>query len=152
MAKQLDTALGIFQEMSKITQTQIEWSAKIDIAQMKSETDKAKAVLKTLGDSFGSVSDSATSMFSNLAEAYGNINISAFDKLTLKDMTQEQINMQKKLLEAQIDYINHLKDQGMDLNITNEGAPDWLNGLMGELFNTILTKAQGEGIKALVGV
>ena len=149
-----DLAIAQLKEMSDITQTQIEWDAKFNIAQLEAKSDEAKAVLDSLSDSFGSAADAASSMFGDLA---GMDTENTWDKWTkadpLMDVLEEQMQIQRDLADAQIDYIDYLKSGGgLDVNVKADGGADWLTGLLDDLFEGIKTKAAGEGMRALVGV
>jgi len=120
-------------------------------------TAKLKESLGGLSDSFSSVSESTASMFGDLAKALTSKDLSFMAQVKLESVyektSRKQLDMQEQLVKAQVGYIDYLKSGGgIDINVKNEGAPAWLDGLMDELFQKIVTKASGEGVKALIGL
>lgn len=135
-------------------------SAEKTIENLKRTTDQVTKLKESLGglsDSYGSVSTSTASMFESLTKALTSKDLGFMEKITIesayKETTKPWLEMQEKLVDAQVSYIDYLKSGGgLDINIKNEGAPAWLDGLLDELFTKITTKASGEGVKALVGI
>ena len=118
---------------------------------------KLKEALGGLNESHGAMSTAAASMFGSLTKALSSKDTGFMDKITIKSQyektTKPWLEMQGKLVDAQVGYINHLKaGGGLDINIKSEGGPAWLNGLTDDLLEKVVIKASGEGVKALVGI
>lgn len=125
------------------------------------KADRAVAKLKEsiggLSEAHGVVSTSMASMFDSLAKALSSKDMDFMGKVTIESAyektTKPWLEMQEKLVDAQVGYIDHLKSGGgLDINIKSEGGPAWLSGLTDDLLEKVVIKASGEGVKALVGI
>lgn len=152
-------------ESSDIIQTRLEWSAKLDIAQVEAASEQVVAIAKGLGDAWESSGDVMSSAFGSLADLAGSSRFSdvmdlAEQEMRIRDelleMQKKEIETQGQLMTAQIDYMQakseSLRSGDAMITINGDGLQPHLENIMWEIFSAIQIRVNEEGLDALVGV
>lgn len=144
---------------ASLIETQLEWTAKVDIAEIEAAADVAVAEARVMESAFSSVSDSITGISAGLGALTGLITSGDLDiggTWKAWDMLQAQIDMQQDLVDAQVELLDAQKSLMEEKEAKlKEGLPEigvevigdtegWLRGLMQSLFEEIMIKAQAE--------
>lgn len=144
---------------ASLIETQLEWTAKVDIAEIEAAADVAVAEAAVMESAFVSVSDSIAGISGGLGALTGLITSGDLDlggTWKAWDMLQAQIDMQQDLVDAQVELLDAQKSLMEEKEAKlKEGLPEigveiigdtegWLRGLMQTLFEEIMVKAQAE--------
>jgi TP901 family phage tail tape measure protein len=92
-------------ESSDIIQTRLEWSAKLDIAQVEAASEQVVAIAESLGDAWESSGDVMSSAFGSLADLAGSSRFS-----DVMDLAEQEMRIREELLELQRDQAEQTKD------------------------------------------
>jgi hypothetical protein len=144
-------------EFSGIIQTYIEWEAKLEIAQLEADTQRAVAAGESISTAFSAAADATAQAFGGLADVPS---IHFYEYLAL---VERQLEIQAALAEAQIDFTEaqteyfRLRNEALkkgdptsQVNVAVQGDMEgWLSGLMESLFNEVFIKASAEGFNVL---
>lgn len=145
----------------ELVKANLEWQAKLDIAQLEADAKKAVAAFETIGASVQATAEATASMFTSLVGGIENIDWYQYQELV--GLIERQLTVQESLADAQIRLTNEqaeymrlqnerLKrgEPAMQVQVTVEGDTEgWLAGLMESLFNEIFVKAKAEGFNVL---
>jgi TP901 family phage tail tape measure protein len=146
----------------ELVKANLEWTAKIEIAQLEADSKKAVAAFESIGASVQATADATAQMFGGLVGAFGQ-GLWPSEMDALFRLVERQLAVQESLAAAQVVLTNEqaeymrlqnerLKrgDAAVNVQVTVEGDTEgWLAGLMESLFNEIMTKASSEAFNAL---
>jgi TP901 family phage tail tape measure protein len=98
---EIQTELDIekLKAVTDVLNTSIEWSAKIDIAQIEADAEVAKAAFESIGEAVAAVADASASMFGDLS-GYDGAHF-----YELYDILSQQVDIEEKLVNAQVALI-----------------------------------------------
>ncbi|MEN6375578.1 MAG: phage tail tape measure protein [Smithella sp.] len=142
-----------------IIQKSIEWKAKIDIANIEAGTKQIEAAFKSVDNTITSTGTTMTSFVDSYVELYkSGQGVSS----TLEDLIEAEaerrdgaLELQKKLVEAQIDNLNArtdaLRSGSAMIQIDGAGLQPHLEAFMFEILAAIQIRANAEGAQLLVG-
>ncbi len=140
-------------------ETQIEWTAKIDIAEIEAAADIAVAQAGVMEEAFEAAADSISGISSgigSIADAMGSGELSMGEMDEMMVLMENQVEMQQKLVESQIEMNDALiaeteaKTEALEtgeaeISVSVEGDMEgWLKGLTQSLFDEIMVKAKTE--------
>lgn len=146
----LDTVKSIFSDTMSVINTQIEWGAKIDIAQIEADADQAIAAFDSIGDSVVSVTDVVGSMFSDITSLTSSTHF-----YELFEVMKDEMSIQEKLVDAQIKLIEaqvRKMDSGEAIfTISGENMSDAAMGFMYSIMDQIKIQNHADGGSMLMG-
>ena len=156
---QANIDIARIKEQSAIIQSNIEWKAKVDIAQIESETQRIKSMFGSVDAAIQSTGETLSSMFSDYIKYLSSGSYSSTLESVFAEENQrreETFQLQKELINAEIDEIqtrNKMMQEGKEIGIkiSAEGLQPHLTAFMFEILNQIQIKATAEGVKMLVG-
>jgi hypothetical protein len=105
MEQATELAKTRIKESSDIIQSQIEWDAKLDIAQVEAASEQVVAIAESLGDAWESSGDVMSSAFGSLADLAGSSRFS-----DVMDLAEQEMRIREELLELQRDQAEQTKD------------------------------------------
>lgn len=147
------------EDASSLIANQLEWTAKIDIAEIEAAADVAVAESRVMESAFSSVSESIAGISGGLGAIAGIItggDLWGAEKWAAWDLLGAQVQMQQDLVDAQTDLLDaqtkiaeikaeKMKEGEAEIGVEIIGDTEgWLKGLMQSLFEEIVIKAQAE--------
>lgn len=146
----LEATTKMFGDMTSVINTQIEWDAKFDIAQVEADAEKVKAAFESIGGSVVSVTSAVSSMFSSISGAGSYEFMKLFPILEKEQELQEKlINSQIKLTDAQAERIE--SGEPIGIRVESSALAPALEMIFQEIMTMTQTTANAEGL-ALLGV
>jgi TP901 family phage tail tape measure protein len=145
-------------ETSDIVQKSIEWSAKIDIAQIEASATIIKATFASIDNTITSTGTAINSMIGDYVKAYqtGGSNLIEDQIRKESQRRDEALTLQTTMTLAQVALIKQqtesLKAGNALIQIDGKGLQPHLEAFMFEILSAIQIKANAEGMKFLVGV
>jgi len=153
-----EVAIAKFQEVSEITQTSIEWGAKIDIEQIKADAKVMESALEGVASSVASTEK----VLGDLSGAYLEAG-SAWKSTTIEGLIRDEnkrrdqtFDLQQKLTEKQISLIEKKqaalgRDQGI-IQIDGSGLEPHLEAFMWEILSQVQIRVNEEYQEFLLGI
>jgi hypothetical protein len=143
---------------SDIIKEAIQWSAKLNIAQVEAGVKNLKNMFDSLDTGIKSTGDLLSDLFGALNDSSGwNRNIIE-DQIELESkLRQQEFDLQKELTEQQI-ALNKLKleaaesGKGMAITITSSGLEPHLENILWEILKKIQIRANATAAEFLLGV
>jgi len=146
-----------------LVKANLEWTAKIEIAQLEADAKKAVAAFETIGASVQATAEATASMFGGLIGALSEGGIGSYTRDRLFALVERQLAVQEGLAAAQVELTHEQSenmrlqnerirrgDPAMQIQVSVEGDTEgWLAGLMESLFNEIMLKAASESFNVL---
>lgn len=138
----------------------LEWKAKLDIAEVQANAEKVKAAFDSISKSVAATASATASMFGALAGAKDLTGSLYFD---LTSALAKQLQIQRDLADAQIKLTDAQTEEilarnramssgqavyNINVAITGDTA-GWMNGLMSEMLKQIIVKANAEAFNCL---
>jgi TP901 family phage tail tape measure protein len=147
-------------EASAIVQKEIEWKAKLDIADVEANAKIIEAAFKSIDNtisSTGATLASITGSYATLMAAGGSGGNAVYDEMRAESRRRDAALLQQKdLIAAEVANLNArtaLLDRGESLiKITADGLQPQLEAFMWEILKAIQIKANSEGANFLLGV
>lgn len=145
--------------IAELIETKLEWSAKINIAEIEAAADVAIAEAATMQTAFDAVSNSIAGISGGLGaitQALTSGELSMGEKWRMEDLLEEQVAMQRDLVDSQVEMNEAIiKTQEAKAEALEKGEGEigveiigntegWLKGLMESLFEEIMMKAKTE--------
>ena len=137
----------------------IEAKVSLNIAQLQEDTKRAQAVFESLDNTVNSTGDLIGSLF-GLFKDMDSLSFGAIraieDQIEKENQRrQEALNMQKKLVEAQIAQIR-AQTQALEkgdsiIKVDGAGLKPHLEAFMWEILRTIQVRVNADGLKMLLG-
>jgi len=158
-----ETARTIIETTAATIQTQIEWRARLDIAEVEAAADIAVATFENIGASVAAVSAAVGSMFAAMAAS----NVSAARWSDLRSLLRREMDIQETLVNSQVELndiqadimrerLRAMQDAGgitYNIGVAVEGDVDgWLTGLVQSLMTEIMVKATAEDFHCMCEV
>jgi TP901 family phage tail tape measure protein len=158
----LERDLANIEASAENLQTAMEWSAKVDIAEIEAAAKIGEAAFDNIGDSVVAVASGVADMFSALAGGMDGLSQSEkwkmFDILEDQQAAQEElINAQVALTKAQTEYMN-LKNEKLesgetaDINIDTTGLEPALEMVMWQIIEKVQIRANENAQEFLLGM
>lgn len=153
----IDTAK--IKAQAETIQTAMEWTAKLDIAEVEANAQKVTALAGVISDAYKSTGDTIASLFGTLAS--GDLGFS--EKWAIEDaikaeikLREAQLVLQEKLTDAEIALMNEktkkLKAGKTAIEIDGSGLAPHLEMIMWEVLEAIQVKANEEYNEFLLGI
>lgn len=147
---QLEAATTMFGDAMSVMNTQIEWDAQIDIAEIEADAQKVEAAFESIGVTVSAVSDVVATMFTGLSDYDGS------HFYELYDVMQDEMDMQRDLIAAQVRLIDAQiasMDRGDPIwTISGENMSDAAQGFMYAIMKEIQLTNFNDGGTSLMGV
>lgn len=153
----IDTEIERIKAQADTIQTAMEWEAKIDIAAIEADAEKAKAAFESVGQSIESSGDVLVAMFDKFGD------LTALQQLTLEDYIDRELAIQQQLVDAQTaliesqiaineEQLESIKRGESLITIDGTGLEPELEAFMIKILENIQIQAQVEGQDFLVGI
>jgi len=139
-------------EAHELIQKQVEWTAKVKIAEAEASAKKLQALAEMTSSSFEKV----TETIGKMTEILGGQDYGSGAYKDIYSLIESQVSVQNKLTDAQTELVKAnvdnirikndlMKNQGLVIKVNVEGdTQGWLEGMLNELLNAIFIKAKGE--------
>lgn len=147
------------EELNKVVLANIEWKAKLDIAEVQANAEVLKAAFESVGQSVESTAEAASSMLSDFAGFEGGMSDKWYMQRVIDDqmdLQREALEMQKGLTKAEVDLLKAKTDRIKDLSdeamitVNGDGLKPHLEMIMWEIFEQIQIRATQEGLDKLL--
>ncbi len=160
--EQLKADAGIIEtkikETAGIMKENIEWKAKLDIAEVEANATKVVAAFDTIGRNLESTGALMGELFGLLSgELDSSSKWAIMDQIEAENkIRQTQLELQIQLTEAEVAYMN-AKTEAMDrgdslITIDGAGLQPHLESFMFEILKAVQVKANAEGAEFLLGI
>lgn len=153
---EIDKELETIKANAALTQTAFEWTAKLNIEQIKADAEVAAAAFDSVADSVAATASAAADMTGALGDA--GIHFYEIYGLVVEQMRMEQqaLNMQQDLIDAQIAYMTAkteaLKGDEPLIKIDSSGLEPALEMILWEILQKIQIRATEEASEFLLGL
>lgn len=154
----IDKELAMIKTDAENLQSAMEWTAKLEIAQIEAETEKVKAMFGSVSDTIGSVSD-------EIGQLFGKVPKSEYDfgarewQAAVKQAMQIQADgfkLEQKLVEEQIKLMkskdDYLKSGKAMIKIDSTGLEPALEMIMWQILQKVQLKANEDAASFLLGI
>lgn len=140
-----------------LIKTMVEWKAKIDIAEIEAGVEKMKTMFTSIDTGIQSTGDLLSTLFTNL----GNVSAWNADLIEAQiekenKRRQEQFDLQKKLIEQQIELnkikIDRMKDGNFTIQIKSDGLEAELEAFMWKIIKKVQVRANEASAEFLLGM
>lgn len=148
---QLEATVSLFESAISVLNTQIEWSARVDIAQIEADSEQAIAAFESIGESVAAVSDVVGSMFSDLAEMGNSSHFYELFGALNREMTMQEdlIAAQIRLIDAQV---SHMERGEAIWTVSGENMSEAAMGFMYAIMDQIKIQNHADGGSSLMGI
>jgi TP901 family phage tail tape measure protein len=154
----IDKELATIKSNADNMQTAMEWTAKLEIAQIEAETEKVKAMFSSVSDTIGSVSSEIANLFGKVPKSeydFGAREWQASVKQAMK-IQEEGFKLEKALVEQQIRLMKQKEDaiwKGKALiKIDSTGLEPALEMIMWQILQKVQLKANEDAASFLLGI
>lgn len=156
-----DVEIAHIKSQAETLQTAVEWSAKLNIADVEAGAAVTKQAFSSIGDSVVAVSESTASMFGSLLGGWDDLTTG--DKWQFTDMIEDELDVQKKLADSQIE-LNSAQAEYMSskaealsrgdalITINSSGLEPSLQMIMWEILEKVQIRASKAGSELLLGL
>jgi hypothetical protein len=156
---EVDERLATIKASAETLQTAMEWTAKLEIAQVEAGVKNLENMLKSVDNTISTTGETIASLFGTLSDE----GLSQLDKWHIEDaaeeqqkMQQEAFELQKKILEQQIELnkekLNKLKNGKSLISISADGLEPELEAFMWKIIEKVQIKATEEASEMLLGI
>jgi hypothetical protein len=158
MKIQADVDMAKLKETSDIVQKSMEWSAKVDIAQIESAAKVVIATFASIDNTVTSTGNTISSMIGSYAEALGKGGTGFIEQEIRRENERRDtaLKLQTDLTTTQIALLKQqtasLQAGNAMIQIDGKGLQPQLEAFMFEILKAIQVKANSEGMKLLVGI
>ena len=134
----------------------LDFKAKVDIADIQANAKIMEEAFKSVGIVVEGISKEMTAAFGLLALTATNPNldpgqIARWIDLQF-DQQQQEIDLQKKLIGAQVKYLEAKAAEGSVIKVTGDGLQPELEAFMWQVLSRVQVRMQGEYEQFLVGI
>jgi hypothetical protein len=157
----IETQIAGIEAQAETAQAAFEYKAEVDIAEAEAQAAILVAAYDNIGQSVASLSDSASDMFASFIGGLDDMSLS--EKFELQPLVEDQIAMQEKALESQIElnsaqvaYMN-AKTEAMVrgdamIQIDSSGLEPALEMVMWSIIEKVQIRANEESAEFLLGL
>lgn len=147
------------EQLNKVVLANIEWQAKLDIAEVTANAEVLKAAFESVGKSVEATAAASADMLGQFANFEGGMSDKWYMQRVIDaqmDLQREALDMQKSLTEAEVELlkakterIESLSDEAM-ITVEGDGLKPHLEMIMWEIFEQIQIRATQEGLDKLL--
>jgi hypothetical protein len=147
------------EQLNKVVLANIEWEAKLDIAQVQADAEVLKAAFESIGESVKATAAASADMLGSFANFEGGMSDKWYMQRIIDqqmELQREALEMQKSLTEAEVELlkakterIQNLSDEAM-ITVEGDGLKPHLEMIMWEIFEQIQIRATQEGLDKLL--
>jgi TP901 family phage tail tape measure protein len=153
----VEVQLANIEAAAETTQTALEWSARVDIAEVEAARDILLNASDNLADAFENTGDVISAMVGELGNLGALAQLELFEIIEREMLIRERLAEQEiKLSEAQIAYLNArtaaLEKGDAIINISMDGVYPELEMVMWKIIEQVQIRASAEGLEFLVGL
>jgi len=153
----IDRELAIIEAQAETIQTSMEWTARIDIAEVEAASDTIIAMSGNVADMFANTGSVMVGMADALSE------LSSYDRLQLFELLENEarnraqlLEMEANLTQAQVDYLNarteSLERGGGVVTIEANNIEPELQLVLHRIIELTQIAANEQGLEFLIGV
>ena len=158
----LERDLAMIETNAENIQTAMEWSAKVDIADIEAAAKTTEAAFDSIGGSVQEVASGVSDMFTSLLSNVNDLNQG--DKWAFFDILAEQQDKQNELIDSQIALVNaqaeymRLKNEKIEngetaeIKIDTTGIEPALELVMWEIIERVQVRANENAQEFLLGL
>jgi hypothetical protein len=154
---EIDERLATIKADAETLQTAMEWTAKLEIAQVEAGIRALEATFASVDNTISSTGDTISSLFGMLNDVEwtdrGRLRDAIEDQ---QEMQAEAFELQKKLLEQQIEInkakLDAMKDGESLISISAEGLEPELEAFMWKIIEKVQIRATEEASEFLLGI
>lgn len=154
---EIDERLAQIKADAETLQTAMEWTAKLEIAQVEAGIRALEATFASVDNTISTTGDTISSLFGLLNDAEwtdrGRLRDAIEDQ---QEMQAEAFELQKKLLEQQIEInqakLDAMKDGESLISISAEGLEPELEAFMWKIIEKVQIRATEEASEFLLGI
>lgn len=164
MEKSKQAAEKFALEMEKLASNEriktLEFSAKINVAEIEAQTKRVEAAFESINNTITDTGKTLTSLINTFAESAGFLTLSQLNVITdqiekERLMRQQAFELQKALTQAQIENLNAqtraLATGDAIIKIDGAGLQPHLEAFMWEILKQIQVRASKDGLAFLLG-
>jgi len=148
-----------FKTMSDLIQTEIEWEAKLEIAEVEANAKKVEAIMQSLSTSVQASADVTQGLISGVDDLL-NAGFWKYDVERWMDreykLREDALKIQKDMAEAEINFMQAkaraIAEGKALITISGEGLQPQLESFMWEILKGVQTKVNEEGLSMLTGL
>jgi len=153
---EIDKELAIIATSAETIQTSMEWTARLDIAEVEAQAKILESAFGSIDSTMQSAGETISSLFGLLA---GDIDISAMWAIERQirienELREKTFELQKDLTEAQIKYMNAktaaLESGELNLTVSADGLAPHLEMIWHEVLEYCQVRASAEGAELLI--
>jgi len=140
------------------TEKEMEIKAKLKTDQLKEDTERAKALIESMGTSITSTGDLLSDLYGQLVSTYSGAKASKIEK-QIKEETknrEKQLEMQKELNTAQVDFLKArteaLERGDSVITVNGDGLAPHLEAFMWEILSAIQVRGNEDAAEFLLGI
>jgi len=154
----IDKELAMIKTGADTVQKAMEWTAKMNIAQVQADAEMVKASLGSISETTKATSAEISSLFSNRPKSIFDAGATEWFKQVEQDLKiqRERWEVEKKLQELQIDVIKakerRLNSKDALIRIDSSGLEPQLEMIMWQILQKVQLKANEENTKFLLGL
>ena len=154
----IDTEIALIKADAEMMQKAVEWSAKLEIANIESQTERVKAMFSSVSDTIGSVSSEISGLFGKIPKSEYDFGAREWQSAVNQAMKiqDEAFRLEKQLVAEQIKLMK-TKDELMKsgkglIKIDSTGLEPALEMIMWQILQKVQLKANEDSASFLLGI
>lgn len=154
----IDKELAFIKADAETMQKAVEWSAKLEIANIESQTERVKAMFSSVSDTIGSVSSEISGLFGKIPKSEYDFGAREWQSAVNQAMKiqDEAFKLEKQLVNEQIKLMKTKEDflksgKGL-IKIDSTGLEPALEMIMWQILQKVQLKANEDSASFLLGI
>ncbi|VVS95356.1 phage tail tape measure protein [Desulfoluna spongiiphila] len=153
----IDERLAIIKGEFELMQSEVEWQAKLDIAEAQASAKVMEAAFASINVGIESTGGLIASLFESMGDGASQLDQWDIERQIEKEneLRKQSFDLQKKLTESQIEYneakTKALQDGDVSLTVQAEGLTPALEMIFHEILKMAQLEANAEGVEMLLG-
>jgi TP901 family phage tail tape measure protein len=154
----IDTEIALIKADAEMMQKAVEWSAKLEIANIESQTERVKAMFSSVSDTIGRVSSEISGLFGKIPKSEYDFGAREWQAAVNQAMQiqDEAFRLEKQLVAEQIKLMetkDDLMKSGKGLiKIDSTGLEPALEMIMWQILQKVQLKANEDSASFLLGI
>ncbi|SCY44679.1 phage tail tape measure protein [Desulfoluna spongiiphila] len=153
----IDERLAIIKGEFELMQSEVEWQAKLDIAEAEASAKVMEAAFASINVGIESTGGLIASLFESMGDGASQLDQWDIERQIEKEneLRKQSFDLQKKLTESQIEYneakTKALQDGDVSLTVHAEGLTPALEMIFHEILKMAQLEANAEGVEMILG-
>lgn len=158
---EIDKQIAQITSQAETAQTALEWTAKLEIAKAEADAQSLSSTFEAMGETISAVSSSASDMFGSLLGSWNDLSFG--DQFEFMNILEDQVELQQKLAESQIDLNNaqiksiEAKTKALEkgnpiIQIESTGLEPALEMLFWQVFEKVQVRVNEEASELLLNI